>query len=251
MQSDLDANGQMYQRVLAALSSSGMPFLIGGAYALRLHTGIHRETKDLDLFVLPDHVREVLSLLDTLGCPSQLVARHWLGKIANGNAIIDVIFGFRNGVGKVEKRWFHHAGEDSLFGIPVKILAVEEMIWSKAFVMERDRYDGADIAHLIRARASTLDWHRLLEQFGPYWLVLLSHLVMFTFIYPSDRDRIPEWLIQELTQRWRSSTSASGIPMCRGTLLSYTQYAFDLEHLGLLDARLQPIGGLLPENILE
>ena len=29
------------------------------------------------------------------------------------------------------------------------------MIWSKAFIMERERYDGADIAHLIwRAGAS-------------------------------------------------------------------------------------------------
>jgi hypothetical protein len=59
---------------------------------------------------------------------------------------------------------------------------VEETIWSKAFVMERERYDGADIAHLLRASAERLDWHRLLERFDAHWPVLLSHLILFGFI---------------------------------------------------------------------
>jgi hypothetical protein len=29
------------------------------------------------------------------------------------------------------------------------------MIWSKAFVMERERYDGADVAHVILRRAGS------------------------------------------------------------------------------------------------
>ena len=34
----------------------------------------------------------------------------------------------------------------------------EETLWSKAFVMERERYDGADVAHLILAHGERLDW---------------------------------------------------------------------------------------------
>ena len=27
---------------------------------------------------------------------------------------------------------------------------MEESLWQKAFIMERERYDGADVAHLLR-----------------------------------------------------------------------------------------------------
>jgi hypothetical protein len=30
-------------------------------------------------------------------------------------------------------------------------VAVEEMVWQKAFIMERERFDGADVVHLIQA----------------------------------------------------------------------------------------------------
>jgi len=48
--------------------------------------------------------------------------------------------------------------------------------------MERERYDGADIAHILRARAADLDWERLLERFAGHWHVLLSHLILFEYL---------------------------------------------------------------------
>lgn len=251
MEGKMDPTLRKYSLALSALHTSGIPFMIGGAYALGRHTGIYRNTKDLDVFVLPQHFGEVLDLFVSLGYSARLVARHWLGKIVANEGVIDIIFGFRNGVGQVEEQWFEHSCEDFLFGVPVRFLAVEEMIWSKAFVMERDRYDGADIAHLIRSAASSLDWRRLLDRFGNFWMVLLNHLVLFCFIFPSEQSRIPLWLIRELTERWQRANQVPGPEVCRGTLLSHTQYDHDLEHLGLLDARLHPVGPLLPENILE
>ena len=61
------------------------------------------------------------------------------------------------------------------------------MVWSKAFVMEKYRYDGADVAHLLLRQGASLDWKRLLRRFGRHWRVLLSHLVLFEFIYPGQR----------------------------------------------------------------
>src|ERR1700678_311425 len=40
-----------YVRTLAVLNEAGVPFLVGGAYALAKHAGIERHTKDLDIFV--------------------------------------------------------------------------------------------------------------------------------------------------------------------------------------------------------
>ena len=85
--------------------------------------------------------------------------------------------------------------------MPVKLCPAEEMIWSKAYVQERERFDGADIAHLIRCRGEAIDWRRLLRRFGEHWRVLFGHLVLFGFIYPAERDKIPAWLLKELSDR--------------------------------------------------
>jgi hypothetical protein len=129
-----------------------------------------------------------------------------------------------------------------VLGIPVKLMPAEEMIWSKGFIMERERYDGADIAHILRARAGQLDWRRLLLRFGRHWRVLMSHLVLFGFIYPAERAHVPAWVMQELTRRLQRENItvpvAGATPICRGPLLSRAQYLPDIEEHGYQDARL-------------
>ena len=58
----------------------------------------------------------------------------------------------------VDDLWFTHAAPGRVLGVPVLLCPPEEMIWSKAFIMERERYDGADVAHLILACGRELDW---------------------------------------------------------------------------------------------
>ena len=56
-----------YRRILRALLDSGVPFLVGGAYAFARYTGIVRHTKDLDIFCREqdrEHVLELLALGD-------------------------------------------------------------------------------------------------------------------------------------------------------------------------------------------
>ena len=36
--------------------------------------------------------------------------------------------------------------------MPALVVPAEEMIWSKAFIQERERFDGADIHHLLRCK---------------------------------------------------------------------------------------------------
>src|SRR6266853_3685632 len=88
--------------------------------------------------------------------------------------------------------FFFFQAEDGIRDLTVTGVQTCALTISKAFVMERERYDGADIAHLLHARAEALDWGRLARRFGRHWRVLLSHLILFGFIYPSERTRIPE-----------------------------------------------------------
>src|SRR5204863_4514790 len=87
-----------------------------------------------------------------------------------------------------------------------------------------------------------LDWGRLLDRCGPHWRVLLSHLVLFGFVYPADLDKVPAWVMQELLLRVQEEQD--GPPpaerLCRGTLLSRVQYLKDVQDWGYKDGRLTP-----------
>jgi hypothetical protein len=229
-----------YQSAIRYLQAAKIPFLVGGAYSFARHTGLERHTKDFDVFVRPRDAQRVLDTLRAAGYEVELTFPHWLGKGFSGENCIDVIFSSGNGLVRVDDGWFEHAIQAVVFETPVLLCPVEETIWSKAFIMERERFDGADIAHLIRGSGPHIDWQRLLARFGSYWRVLLSHLVMFGFIYPSHRDIIPAWLLDELIIRLRHDmiSPPPSERTCQGTILSRAQYLVDIEHWGYDDARL-------------
>lgn len=241
----------LYVEALARLSESGVPFLIGGAYALERYTGIARDTKDLDIFLRARDVERALAVLATIGCRTEVTFPHWLAKAVADEGVIDIIFSSGNGVATVDDGWFTHAVDSTLLGIPVKLCPVEETIWSKALIMERERFDGADVAHLLRACGPGLDWHRLLRRFGPHWRVLFSHLVLFGFIYPGERWRIPVGVMRELSARLASELDARPCNerLCYGTVLSRAQYLTDVERWGYRDARMAPTGAMTAEDV--
>jgi hypothetical protein len=164
---------------------------------------------------------------------------------------VDVIFSSGNGVAVVDDQWFEYATEREVLGVKVMVAPPEESIWSKAFVMERERFDGADVAHIILAVGDQLDWRRLIDRFGPQWRVLLAHLVLFGFIYPSERSKVPPDVIEELTARLAEETRAPDAtdPVCYGTLLSWSQYLGDVLGGSFRDARIRPYGNLTAEEV--
>jgi hypothetical protein len=234
---------------ITQLSLSAIPFLVGGTYALRHYTKTERQTKDLDIFVRPGDVHRVFDLFERLGHRTELTFPHWLGKVFIGDFLMDVIYSSGNGVARVDDAWFAHAGEDEVCGVPVRISPPEEMIWSKSFVQERERFDGADVLHLIWHMSAALDWARLLERFGDHWRVLLSHLILFGFVYPDRRDHLPRTLMDELLQRLANDRAEIVNPVCNGTLLSRAQYLDDVQSSGYVDGRLEPIGRMTREEL--
>ncbi len=242
-----------YVHVLRTLTDADAPFLVGGAHALRHYTGVDRNTKDFDIFVRREDYDRVMAVLKDSGCDTDLTYPHWLGKATSENALVDVIFSSGNGVSLVDDEWFHHAPLGVVFGIPVKLCPPEETIWSKAFVTERERYDGADIMHILLACAETLDWDRLLRRFAEHWRVLFSYLCLFGFVYPSERTRIPHWVMSALMERLEEElhTPPPDDRICQGTLISREQYLPDLEQWGFADARLTMSNAMTQEEIAE
>ena len=240
-----------YVRTLAVLNEAGVPFLVGGAYALAQHAGIERHTKDLDVFIRRGDRDRILRTLAGAGYRTEVTFPHWLAKAHGEDGFVDVIYSSGNGVTEVDDEWFTHAADGEILGVPVKLCPAEEMIWSKGYVQERERFDGADIAHLIRCRGEALDWGRLLRRFGEHWRVLFGHLVAFGFIYPAERGKVPAWVLNELSDRLKKETEASAPQgqVCFGTILSREQYLVDIGMWGYQDARLKPQGPMSPEEV--
>ena len=236
-----------YLRALEVAGASGAPFLVGGAYAFANYTGIVRHTKDLDLFVRPADSPRLLAALAAAGYHTEVTFPHWLGKAFQGDDFVDVIHSSGNGACPVDDAWFAHAPPGKVLGSAVRLVPPEEMVWQKAYIMERERFDGADVAHLLRAAGPSLDWDRLLHRFGGHWRVLFAHLVLFGFVYPAERARVPEAVLRGLAARLaaEADTPADADARCRGPLLSRMQYLTDTERWGYHDARLKPEGGAM------
>jgi hypothetical protein len=242
-----------YRRTLHVLSDAHVPFLVGGSHAYLQYTGIVRDTKDFDLFIRREDLDPGLDALRDAGYRTEIAFPHWLAKAYQAGDHVDLVFCSGNGVCVVDENWFTHALEAEVLGMPVKIAPIEEFLWQKAFVMERERFDGADVMHLIRHRADVIDWERLLGRFDRYWPLLLTYLVMFNFVYPSERQRIPMQILDELLGRLQQQRRAEGNGaerVCQGTLVSRGQYMVDIGQYGFLDARLKPRGNMSPEDCI-
>lgn len=241
-----------YRRALEVLRDADIPFLVGGAFAHACFTGIRRSTKDLDLFVRREDLERIFELMRLEGWRSEMAYPHWLAKVHAGEDFIDLIFNSGNGLTPVDDRWFHDNGQADVLGVPVRVANMEDSMLSKAFIMERERYDGADIAHLLQANAERIDWSKLVERFGPHWRVLLAHLTLFGFIYPGERQRIPQWVMHKLMARLAEETrqpAREDARVCAGTLLSREQYLHDVEQLGYVDGRLTPASTMTPSDV--
>jgi hypothetical protein len=241
---------EFYRHVLTLLQTAGVPSLVGGAYAFAHYTGIVRHTKDFDLFIRRRDLPRILEILAAADYRTEVTYTHWLAKVFHTDYFVDLIFSSGNALCAVDDGWFDHAVAAAVLGRDVLLAPAEEMIWQKVYIMERERFDGADVAHLIRARGPDLDWDRLRSLIGANWRVLLAHLVLFGFIYPGERDKVPDAVLQDLLGRLaREQPDAEPETLCRGTLLSRSQYVVDVDEWGYGDARLAPAGKMSPEAI--
>ncbi len=223
-----------YVEALQELQKFNIPHLVAGTYAVSAYTGIVRPTKDLDIFCKPGDSVRILERFKTLGYKVQIEDERWLGKVSKGEHFFDLIFASRHGVMPIGDEWFEHATVGEVLGVSVRLIAPTELIWSKAFVQVRHRYDGADIANVILRQRDRIDWKRLLKHMDLHWEILLVHLINFRWVYPSERDCIPRWLMDELIDRLQRQLDLPPprIKICRGRMLSQSDYEIAVREWG-------------------
>ncbi|HEY1115765.1 MAG TPA: nucleotidyltransferase [Chitinophagaceae bacterium] len=221
-----------YKEALELLEESGAEFMLGGAFCMFEYTGIYRDTKDLDIFCKPSEYPKILKFFGDKGYQTELTDVRWLAKVFKGEYFIDIIFDTVNNICRVDDTWLQHAPEMEFVGCKVRMLPAEELIFCKLYVQNRERFDGADVNHVLLKQGKNLDWKRLMQRMDPHWHILLAQLIMFQFVYPSDfHDIIPRWVFDELMMRAQQQYD---IPpaverVCRGPIIDQTQYQIDIK----------------------
>jgi hypothetical protein len=234
-----DDEREIYKRALEAVNAANLPYVVAGAYAIYEHTGIYRKTKDLDLFFEPSSVVAAAQVLRDAGFTTRLEDSHWLAKATLGDYFVDLIYGMGNGVALIDEGWVKHSRPGILAACPVRIAPPEELIWHRLFISERHRHDMSDIVHLILSSGETLDWERLVARVGEHWPLLLSQILMFTYVYPGYRSNVASWVPEHLLERARAEIGVNddNQDFTRGPLISRFSFTIDVSEWGLNSPR--------------
>jgi len=251
----------LYQGVLKTLNEHAIPYAVSGAFALQRHTRIWRVTKDLDLFLTAEALAPAMELLRKKGFYCVMTDPVWLAKAHRGPFFVDLITGMSNAALVVTDSWMAHAQPAPVLDVASRVLAAEELLVSKLFVIRRERFDGADIAHIVYGTRGQLDWERVLALVGDHWELLLWALLLFRYVYPLQTEFVPLPLWAELLRRLVPELlQPNPSARFRGSLVDDNMFAIDVNEWGLEDLltqyrsrRLREIGqaALTPDCFAE
>ena len=193
---------RVYQRVLDEVRAQGLRFALGGAFALATYTDRWRNTKDLDLLILPQDRQTMVEVLTRCGLGDyydQLpYDRGWIYRASNGEVIVDAIWAMANRRAWVDEAWLSRGPEVKVRGEALRVVPPEEMIWSKLYVLQHERCDWPDVLNLIYAAGSTLDWQHLLDRLAEDKPLLRAVLSVYAWLCPGRSQALPPWLWERL-----------------------------------------------------
>jgi predicted nucleotidyltransferase len=218
-----DEQWNVYRDAIRITRQKGAPFLIGGAFALAGYTGRCRNTKDLDLFVLPSDKDKVVDALTKIGFedyfPTLAYDRGWIYRATRGGVIVDVIWQTPNRRTQVDVEWLHRARELVLRNERLKIVPAEELLAIKLYVLQRDRCDWPDLINLLYCTCHELDWEHIFGRMGPEMPLLISLLNLFNWVAPRQALCLPDFVREKVHLPKPSEEDLSLDPQFRVNLL--------------------------------
>jgi hypothetical protein len=167
----------IFQRIVRALNSAGIPYMLTGSFASSFH-GTPRATQDIDLVIAPtaSQLRHLARLLpESEYYISEAAALDALGRRGQFN-VIDLATGWKVDLIIRKDRPFSQVEFDrrspvELFGLQLFIASAEDVLvakleWAKAGQSQRQLEDAAN---LLRVRSDELD-----RQYIERWAVELG-----------------------------------------------------------------------------
>ncbi len=192
-----ESQWEVYRCVLDEACARGIPFAVGGAFAVAVYTGSWRNTKDLDLYVLPQERDRLIDVLTSCGLSDYFDTkpydRSWIYRGTRDDTLVDVIWAMANHRQTIDELWMSGPSID-VHGRLLKVLPAEAMLWDKLYIMQRDRCDWPDLLNLLYSVGPQADWKYLLFRLGDDLPLLAGVLSVFRWISPARAQTLPKWL---------------------------------------------------------
>jgi Nucleotidyl transferase of unknown function (DUF2204) len=185
----------VYHRVIREARSAGVRFAFGGAFATAVYTGQLRNTKDFDFYIRPEDREAMIAAVTRADLRDHFdrlsYDRKWIYRASDGDVIVDTIWAMANLRASVDDTWLNAGPHVTIRGEPMRAIPIEELIWSKLYVLQRERSDWGDVLNLIDVRAEIIDWGRLLDRLNEDIPLLAGALSVFGWLAPARAQDIP------------------------------------------------------------
>jgi Nucleotidyl transferase of unknown function (DUF2204) len=188
----------VYREVMQRARARGIRFAFGGAFATAVYTGELRNTKDFDFYLLPSDREPMIQAMHEAGLQDYFERlsydRSWIYRANRNDIIVDAIWAMANQRTEVDEDWLTRGPEITVHGERLRAIPAEELIWSKLYVLQRERCDWGDVFNVLDARAEDLDWERLIRRLGDDVPLLSGALSVFVWLAPDRSSAIPSWV---------------------------------------------------------
>jgi predicted nucleotidyltransferase len=197
-----DYEWSRYREVMEEATKRGIKFAIGGGLAFSAYAPRSRNTKDVDLFIQPKDRDAMVEIVTQMGFvdmyDEEPYQQHWIYRAKKDGVIVDLMWQMANERTEFDERWVSAGKEITVRGLTVKVLPVEELIWSKLYVVQRDRCDWSDLLNILYTQAETLDWEIMLDRVGPDAQLLGSLMLAFRWVCPEPARNLPNWIWEKM-----------------------------------------------------
>jgi hypothetical protein len=205
-----DEEWTTYQEAIDLVSAAGADFMLGGGFAQATFTKRWRSTKDIDLYIRPEMREPVLRALSRAGFADYYSRlpydRQWIYRSTKRDVLVDVMWSMANQRAVVDASWFEHAHTITIKDREVKVLPMEEFLWCKLYIVQRDRCDWVDIFNLLYSHGPNLDWRRLIARVEDDWPLLQGLLAVYSWLHPEKARELPHSVFEQLGLTLSDST---------------------------------------------
>jgi hypothetical protein len=218
-----DEEWRVYQRVAREARKEGVRFAFGGAFATAVYTGELRNTKDFDFYILPEDreaMQEAISRAGLVDYFDRLpYDRSWIYRASQGDVLVDAIWAMANQRTLVDYLWLSRGPLVEIRGEQLRAIPIEELIWSKLYVLQRERTDWGDVLNLLAAQSESVDWQHLLSRLDADAPLLAAVLSLFAWMDPARAGGVPGWVWDRLGVAPPGPGTHNVDPQARATLI--------------------------------
>lgn len=160
-----------------------------------------RDTKDIDLYVQPKDREAMIKVVLDAGFSDYFdrnpYDRNWIFRGFRDDSIVDVMWAMANQRAQVDPDWLN-GPIVSIDGLGLRLLRPEETLWTKLYVLQKDRCDWPEAINMLSSIGADLDWARLMRRTAEDTPLLAALVHVFQWVCPDQCRALPPAVLDQL-----------------------------------------------------